>query len=527
MSGSGINRRDVLVLAGAGAMGASLPQISAADAAAPAPSAMTGRPNIVLYVPDEMRADALSCYGNPVTKTPNFDRLASQGTRFENCHVQFPVCGASRCSFLTGWPASVRGHRSLYYFLRPDEPNLFRYLKDAGYDVFWLGKNDAFAADTFHSSVTVWKSGALAPTGATAEPVSLTPGITSMLLPPDGDRRSTGDYALVQEAISILGRRESDRPVCLFLALFNPHPPYSAPADFHHMYDARALPPLIPPGGARRPDFHRAIREAYGLERLTDESLRKVRAVYYGQVSYSDWVLGELMEGMERAGREKDTALIAFSDHGDYAGDYGLVEKWPSGLEDCLTHVPMIVRVPGGAPAVVAPEMIEVFDILQTCLELAGARARHTHFSRSMLPQARAEGGDPRRAAFTEAGYNTYEPQAFEPLIAGLYEPKTRLQNEHPETITRAASVRTRTHKLIIRPNGQSELYDCARDPAMRENLFGDSTVASVQAALQTRLLNWYINTSGIAPMDKDGRDTPPYYPTPSFALNERALLDH
>ncbi|HUN71974.1 MAG TPA: sulfatase-like hydrolase/transferase [Steroidobacteraceae bacterium] len=526
MSESGINRRDLLVLAGAGAVGASLPQIAPAAGAA-APAAAAARPNIILYVPDEMRADALACYGNPVTRTPNFDRLAAEGTRFENCHVQFPVCGASRCSFLTGWPTSVRGHRSLYYFLRPDEPNLFRYLKDAGYDVIWLGKNDAFAAATFHSSVTVWKTGAVAPTGGGANPVESTPGVTSMLLPPDGDRRSTNDYSLVQEAIGILGRRESERPVCIFLAMFDPHPPYSAPADFHHMYDPRALPPLIPPGGARRPNFHGAIRAAYGLDRLSDESLRQVRAVYYGQVSYSDWLLGELMEGMQRAGRDKDTALIAFSDHGDYAGDYGLVEKWPSGLEDCLTHVPMIVRLPGGAPATVAPDMIEAFDIVATCLELAGTRACHTHFSRSLLPQAGGGGGDPARAAFTEAGYNTYEPQAFEPLIAGLYGPKTRLQNEHPETITRAASVRTRTHKLIVRPNGQSELYDCARDPGMRENLFGESSAAAVQAALQARLLNWYVNTSGIAPMDKDGRDPPPYYPTPSLPANERILLDH
>lgn len=528
MSSSGINRRDLLVLASAGAVGATLPQISPADAAAPAASVPAcPRPNIVLYVPDEMRADALSCYGNPVTRAPNFDRLAAEGTRFENCHVQFPVCGASRCSFLTGWPTSVRGHRSLYYFLRPDEPNLFRYLKDAGYDVIWLGKNDAFAADTFHSSVTVWKSGALAPTGAAAEPVNLTPGVTSMLLPPDGDRRSTNDYSLVQEAIRILGQRESERPVCIFLALFNPHPPYSAPADFYHMYRAQDLPVLIPPGGALRPNFHKAMREAYGLDRLSVEKLRQVRAVYYGQVSYSDWLLGELMEAMQRTGRDKDTALIAFSDHGDYAGDYGLVEKWPSGLEDCLTRVPMIVRIPGGVPGIVAPDMVEAFDIVQTCLELAGTRASHTHFSRSLLPQAMGKGGDPQRAAFTEAGYNTYEPQAFEPFIAGLYEPKTRLQNEHPETVTRAASVRTQTHKLIVRPNGQSELYDCVRDPGMRENLFGESSVAAAQTGLQARLLNWYINTSGIAPMDKDGRDPPPYYPTPSFTVNERALLDH
>jgi hypothetical protein len=61
----------------------------------------------------------------------------------------------------------------------------------------------------------------------------------------------------------------------------------------------------------------------------------------------------------------------------------------------------------------------------------------------------------------------------------------------------------------------------------MRQNLFGESSVASVQSALQTRLVHWYINTSGIAPMDKDGRDSPPYYPTPSFTVDARALLDH
>ena len=93
---------------------------AAADAAATREEAPqqrrsgASRPNIILFVPDEMRADALACYGNPVTRTPHFDTLAQTGTRFASCHVQFPVCGASRCSLMTGWPTSVRGHRSLY-----------------------------------------------------------------------------------------------------------------------------------------------------------------------------------------------------------------------------------------------------------------------------------------------------------------------------------------------------------------------------------------------------------------------------
>jgi choline-sulfatase len=76
------------------------------------------------------------------------------------------------------------------------------------------------------------------------------------------------------------------------------------------------------------------MREISGLTHVTDSEFRKLRSVYYGQVSYSDWLLGELLEVMERTSHSRDTALLVCSDHGDYTGDYGLVEKWPSGLED-------------------------------------------------------------------------------------------------------------------------------------------------------------------------------------------------
>ena len=139
-----VNRRTFVGMSGAGLLGAaaSSAQVEAGLSAPPLGSSLQkgARPNLVLFMPDEMRADALSCFGNQVCRTPNFDRLAQMGAQFENCHVQYPVCGASRCSLLTGWPTSVRGHRSLFYFLRPEEPNLFRYLRQAGYDVFWFGK---------------------------------------------------------------------------------------------------------------------------------------------------------------------------------------------------------------------------------------------------------------------------------------------------------------------------------------------------------------------------------------------------
>ncbi len=494
-------------------------------------SAIANRQNLILYLPDEMRADSLACYGNPVTKTPNFDRLAEEGTRFDQCHVQYPVCGASRCAMLTGWPTSVRGHRSLYYFLRPEEPNMFRYLRQAGYDVFWYGKNDALAAASFHDSVTSWNDGtSFFPHGGAP---SLTPGSYSMLYGAAGDRRETYDYKLMQLASKILERKESDRPFCLFLPLLQPHPPYTIPKDFYDMYSPSSLPPLVPPGLKKKPDFHEGIRRTYGLDKLDESTFRKIRAVYYGQVSYSDWLLGELMASVEKNGRSKDTAIFVSSDHGDYAGDYGLVEKWPSGLEDCLTRVPMIGKVPGGKAGVVATDLVEMFDIMQTCLDIAGVprEATHTHFSRSLLPQISGGKGDNARAAFCEGGYNVYEPQCFEPAGAGggPYAGKIELQNEQPVMVSRSAMIRTQTHKLIRRPQGQSELYHVADDPGETRNLYGESASMAVEAELKTRLLDHFVNTTGIAPNDKDPRDCPPFYPTqpkPNAAATAITILD-
>lgn len=494
-------RRQVLKSSAAAALsfGASSDGIIAQQAA--------GRRNLILFVPDELRADALACYGNPVTHTPHFDELARSGTRFAQCHVQFPVCGASRCSMATGWPTSVRGHRSLYFFLQPDEPNMFRYLLQAGYDVYMFGKNDVLAPATLAGSLTQWRNPR--PPAAEFALIDKPQHPNTMLLPALGERRGSVDYAAVQLAIEVLERKEQQRPFCIFLALFEPHPPYTISADFYDLYSPSQLPPLAPPGLPHRPRFHRAMREISGLNEVTDAQFRKVRAVYYGKVSYSDWLLGELMNALERAGRAADTALFVCSDHGDYAGDYGLVEKWPSGLEDCLTHVPLIARVPGGVAAHVASDLVELYDIMPSCLELAGTRATHTHFARSLLPQLHGSAGDAARAAFTEGGYNTYEPQAFEPVIEGLYGPKTRLQNEQPETITRCAAVRSPRYKFIDRPNDQSELYDCASDPLQQNNLFGEPAVREVQSQLQARLAHWYVDTSGVPPVKRDPRGAP------------------
>ncbi len=472
--------------------------------------------NIIYINPDEMRADVLGCYGHPLVKTPNIDRLAAEGTRFDQCHVQHTVCTPSRCSFMTGWYPHVRGHRTLWHPLQRDEPNTMRYLKQAGYQVHWAGKNDCLAPDAFADSVSqVYKVGG----GGQSTRVHAkgTPGYYSFLnnamdAPPR-------DANCFEKAIEyIRGYKATDPPFMFFLATSFPHPIYHAPQPWHDMYDPDDVPPLRPTVMAGKPDFYRLIRHYRNLEQLDEQVFRKIMAVYLGMVSYVDHLLGQLLDVLDETGLAENTAIVFFSDHGDWAGDYGLVEKWPSALDDCLTRVPLIIRAPGGKQAHSVEEPIECFDILPTTLALAGVEAQHTHFARSLMPQLYGAGGDPERAVFAEGGYDLHESHCFEGKPAdgfaaneeAIYYPKGVQQQEVPQSVCRATMLRTRQHKLVRRTNGQHELYNLATDPQELHNIYGQAAGEAVQNSLERRLLDWYINSSDVVPQIPDPRGFPP-----------------
>jgi choline-sulfatase len=259
--------------------------------------------------------------------------------------------------------------------------------------------------------------------------------------------------------------------------------------------------------------------QAYGLDAVSPDVYRMIRATYLDKTAYVDWLLGELMESIERTNHKDDTSLFVLSDHGDYAGDFGLVEKWPSGMERCLTHVPLIARVPGGKAAHRIAEPIELFDFMATSLELAGTQASHPHFARTWMPQILGGEGDHERGAFTEGGFNTYEPQCFEPVPVKntWYYDRLHLQIAEPETVSRVAAVRTAEYTSVSRPQGISELYLRRNDPEERHNRFGDESLVAVQRNAEQRLLRWYVNTTGIAPIDRDPRGFPEIVPMPEF----------
>ena len=107
---------------------------------------MSDRPNILIFMPDQLRADCVGCFGNPLVQTPHIDALANRGTRFDNAWANHPVCGPSRVNLMTGWYPHTRGHRTLTHLLSPQDPNLLKYLKEGGYQVAWAGaRGDVFA----------------------------------------------------------------------------------------------------------------------------------------------------------------------------------------------------------------------------------------------------------------------------------------------------------------------------------------------------------------------------------------------
>ena len=175
------------------------------------------RPNLLLFTPDQLRADALGCFGNVVAQTPNIDAFSQRGTRFNSAWSQHSVCGPSRVSMMTGWYPHTAGHRTLDHLLKPWEPNLLLYLKDSGYDVAMVGnRGDVFAPGVTEASTTF--CGNLVKPSWGWRDITITtdedhPLYRGFWFGKQGDEpRIDIDEAAIQTAIQWLQERNSNKP---------------------------------------------------------------------------------------------------------------------------------------------------------------------------------------------------------------------------------------------------------------------------------------------------------------------------
>lgn len=465
-------------------------------------------------MPETVRADAIFGAPERTAKTPVMKQLAKEGVSFTNCFSQSPFCTPSRCSMFTGLYPHTLGHRSLLHLLHNRERNLFQDLKEAGYTTICFGKNDLLAQDAIAASFDsvdlrvkpepVRSRYSQAPWGKNHK------YFRAFYIGSRGKESChDGDWACIESALRFLDE-DHKKPFCLFLPLSFVHPPYQVEEPYFSLHDRAKIPPPIP---AKLDGKRKGLQMVYRTQRLdelTEDDLREIKATYYGMVSRVDYQLGLLIEKLRECGLYDNTAVFAFSDHGDYAGDYGLVEKWNFGFEDAMLHTPLIMRIPDYAPVDDRGCLVEMVDLYPTVLDLAGIDARHYHFGRSLLPLLKGGVEDRHRdAVFAEVGWAIDEKQCFTPLSivkGGYYEKRGRMTLKNPEICARAAMVRTNEYKYVYCPGDRDELYNLENDPSEIKNIADESEMKSVKAELKEKLLEWLLRTSDTVPLEHDKR---------------------
>jgi arylsulfatase A-like enzyme len=495
---------------------------------------MPDRPHIVIFNPDQWRGDVMGHLGNPAAVTPNLDRLVqTDAVSFRVAVCQNPVCTPSRCSFMSGWYPHVRGHRTMFHMLRAREgdPNLLRILKENGYRVWWGGKNDLTPARDGYALDCDVKYRPTRP----PRPLWTTDREKEWRGAPGSDtyysfyvgRQDTGgepfyydsDWANVLGAIEFIRSAPRDRPLCLYLPLIYPHPPYGVEDPWYSLIDRAKVPPRAPTptDWSGKPSILKGIFDGQGLAGWSEERWQELRAVYYGMCARLDHQFGLVLEALRVAGIYDDTAVFLFSDHGDYTGDYGLVEKTQNTFEDALARVPFVIKPPKATPVQprVSEALVELVDFPATVYALTGIAPGYWHFGRSLLPVIAGDTDEHRDAVFCEGGRLVGEEAAMEKTslerladpTSSLYWPRLRLQlSDEQPWHTKAAMCRTRDFKYIRRQREPDELYDLRRDPQECRNLSADPAYADVLSGLRERLLAWYLETCDVVPFGLDAR---------------------
>lgn len=487
---------------------------------------MKRRPNVVLINPDHWRGEALAHMSNPAVKTPHLDALAQEGVSFRHAYCQNPVCTPSRCSFMTGWYPHVRGHRTMHHLLKEDEPSLLRSLKQNGYHVWWGGKNDWAAGDPYaHCHERFWGSGTR---GRSCDPKVPWRGgpdsdryygflMGELPLEPGEAHYPDKDWSCVHAAEDFIKRAPEDQPFCLFLALTYPHPPLAVEKPWFGSTDRNRLPPRapIPMDWTGKPRMLQRISENRRLQHWETERIDEMHAVYYDMCSRVDYQYGLIEKALKARGLYEDTLIVFFSDHGSYAGSFGLVDLNQNTFEDVSTRVPFLVKPPAGDPCRtgVNDAMVELTDLSATVFEYAGIEPEHTSFGKSLRPVVEGLRSEHRDAVFCEGGRLAREFHAMELEAPGsirpedMYYPRLSVQARDDVAHGKAVMCRTKEYKYVLRLYEEDELYDLERDPLETKNRIHDRELADVVQALKERTLRFLLETGDVVPFSPDARD--------------------
>lgn len=430
--------------------------------------------NVLLVISDDLR-DTVGCYGNAQARTPNLDRLARRGVRFDRAYVQYPVCNPSRVSFLTGLrceQTGVVGNTTFFRERLPDIVTLPQLLRQNGWRAVSYGK--VFHAGEVLGEVRAgwldagrsWDEAKLfqpTPEGRVVEGRNLTGGKLKWcewgMTAGDDDDQPDGQTA--RHAIAAIETHtRAGQPWIVAAGFHRPHDPFLVPKKYFDLYppgslklyrdppDATPLPPLAIPAGP--------FREAF--DAFTDAERMEFLRAYYAGVSFMDAQVGRLMHALDRLQLWERTLVIFIGDNGYHLNERNWWNK--STLFERSCRVPMIVVAPDGRRDAVCRAPVELVDLYPTVADYCGLRPPHALAGHSLRPLLKNPTAGGREAAFTLVTRGRHFGQ----------------------------TVRTERWRYIQWSDGHAELYDEDRDPEEMHNCIHDPKAAGVLPELRERL---------------------------------------
>ena len=423
------------------------------------------RPNIVFLIADDERWDMMSCSGNKYFKTPNRDKLAAEGMRFENAFVTSAVCSPSRGSFLTGKHVHQCGTQPIihmnYTFHRSERP-FPAQLHDVGYHTAHFGKWHLGEGDKKKPGYDHW-----------AGYYALTSFFDPLLTVNGKQKRYKGfsDFVIADMASDHIGKiAKKAQPFCVYVAFGAPHYDFSYPEKLEHVLDDVEIdyppsveedvtksgkPKCIQNSPLRFDNLHKNGAHVDPKSNTLDKMTRR-----YMRSSLSlDESVGKIMKAIDDAGVAEDTIFVYTSDHGHMLGEHGLAAKHLAYEESA--RIPMIIRYPRMVKAgSVRDDIVANIDVAPTLLDLAGATIPKDITGHSMRP-----------------------------LLEAGNKPVTNWVEDYAFLHETCVAVRTDKHKIIHYSNvNEWELYDLVNDPYEITNLYGKAKYAKVQKDMERRL---------------------------------------
>lgn len=364
------------------------------------------RYNVLFIVSDDLN-NMLGCYGDPLARTPNIDRLAARGVRFDRAYCTFPLCGPSRNSMLTGlYPNStgILSNGQIFRQTIPTQQSLPQVFRQQGYFAARLGKlyhynvPNSIGTDG-HDDPASWEL-EFNPAGVDRleehpHIFSLTPGqfggTLSWYASPKSDAYHT-DGMLAEGTEWVLERcaQRRNRPFFVAVGFFRPHTPYVAPKEPYFSYYPKEAMPVVSNVEEDQKDIPPAALASYKREqdKLTDDLRRECRQAYYASISFMDAQVGRVLDALDRLGLADNTIIVFTSDHGYHMGEHGLWQK--QSLFEESARVPLIIVAPGIAkPGSSVSAPVSQVDLFPTLAELCRVPAPANVQGQSLVPLLR------------------------------------------------------------------------------------------------------------------------------------------